>query len=125
MEVVKLIHVTCAILTGLSFSLRGIWMIMESPLFKAKLTRVFPHVIDTCLLVSAVILAFYYQLNPLLHSWLLAKIVLLLLYIFSGMAAFRFAKEKSSQIAFWLLSLLLLAGIYYAALSKQVPLFFL
>ena len=53
----KHLHVTCVVLSGLGFGLRGWWMITGSPLLQARLARVVPHVVDTLLLGSALVMA--------------------------------------------------------------------
>lgn len=120
MEVVRAIHILCAILTGISFFLRGLWMIQGSPLSNALLTRILPHVIDSILLVTALIMVWQWSLDPLQLPWLLAKIVALLVYIGLGLMAFRFARNRQLKILFWGLALLVLAFIYTAAMSKTV-----
>lgn len=40
-------HAGFAYLTLLSFTIRGIWMLTDSRLLTARLTRIVPHVIDT------------------------------------------------------------------------------
>ena len=58
-------------------------------------------VIDTALLVSAIILAVYIQQSPLQDSWLTAKVAGLLVYIGLGMVAMRFGKTRQIRIAAW------------------------
>ncbi|MGB2904034.1 MAG: SirB2 family protein, partial [Candidatus Dechloromonas phosphoritropha] len=53
----KHLHVACVVLSGLGFALRGWWMLAGSPLLKARLAKVVPHVVDTTLLGSAVVMA--------------------------------------------------------------------
>ena len=50
----KHFHITCVVLSGAGFALRGWWAITGSGLLRAKLTRRLPHIIDTCLLGSAI-----------------------------------------------------------------------
>lgn len=120
MEAIKLIHVCCALLTGLSFFVRGIWMLQASPWFQARITKTIPHLIDTILLLSGLWMAVHWQLNPIQHPWLLAKLLALLLYIGLGMMAFRFAKSREQRFVYWGLALLLLLHLYGFALSKSL-----
>jgi uncharacterized membrane protein SirB2 len=120
MELVKIIHVLCAVLTGISFFVRGVWMMHDDPRFQARLTRIFPHVVDTILLLTGVWMALYWQWQPVDHPWLLAKLLFLLLYIGFGLMAFRFATAREWRFVFWGLALLVLLHIYGFALSKNL-----
>jgi hypothetical protein len=50
---------------------------------------VLPHVVDSCLLLSAIGLAWMAGQYPFVHGWLTAKIVGLLAYIGLGMLALK------------------------------------
>ena len=50
----KHFHITCVILSGTGFALRGWWSITGSPRLRARLTRILPHIVDSCLLASAI-----------------------------------------------------------------------
>lgn len=54
--------------------------------------RVVPHVIDTVLLVSALVLAYNIGQYPFVHGWLTAKVLGLLLYIGFGTVALKRGK---------------------------------
>ena len=120
LELIKQTHITCALATGMLFIVRGFWMIVGSKKLDRPVVRIAPHVIDTVLLVSAVVMLFGYQLNPLQHPWILAKLVAVLLYIACGMIAFRFGKTRLQKIVFWLAAMLVLASIYGFAFTKRV-----
>ena len=85
----KHFHITCVVLSGVGFALRGGWALAGSPLARARLTRVLPHVVDSCLLLSAIGLAWMAGQYPFVHGWLTAKIVGLLAYIGLGMLALK------------------------------------
>lgn len=53
----KLVHVGCAIASISGFTLRGILMLLDSPLLATRFARIAPHVVDTVLLASALWLA--------------------------------------------------------------------
>lgn len=124
MEVVRAIHIICAILTGISFFVRGLWMIQGSPSsqarLQARLTRILPHLVDSILLGSALLMVWQWSLHPLQLPWLLAKILALFVYIGCGLMAFRFANNRRVKILFWGLALLVLVFIYTTAISKAV-----
>ena len=77
----KHFHITCVVLSGAGFALRGWWAITGSGLLRAKLTRRLPHIIDTCLLGSAITLAWMSGQYPFVQGWLTAKVLGLLAYI--------------------------------------------
>ena len=91
----KNIHVVCAVATIAGFMLRGVWMLMESPLLQHKLTRIAPHVVDTLFLLSGIFMLVIAAMNPFTQPWLLAKFVALIAYIVLGMIAIRRGRTKS------------------------------
>ncbi len=77
----KHLHITCVVLSGLGFCLRGWWMLSESAMRQHRLTRVWPHLIDTLLLGSALTMAWMSGQYPFVQGWLTAKLCGLLAYI--------------------------------------------
>lgn len=71
---IKNLHVTCVVLSATGFLLRGLWMITGSPLLQHRLTRVFPHIVDSLLLLSAIALAVMIQQYPFSAGWVTAKV---------------------------------------------------
>ena len=124
MGVVKVIHVTCVVLSFSGFFIRGIWMLRDSVLLKRPWVRIAPQLVDTLLLVSAITLAFQLRFTPLEQPWLLAKIIALLVYIGVGLVALRFGQNKSTRLAAWLLGILIFLYIVSVAFSKSVLGFF-
>ncbi len=93
-EVALSVHVTCVVITGSFFAIRGIWMLTESPLLSHRWVKVLPHVIDTVLLLSAIALAVVTAQYPLVHTWLTVKVVLLVVYVLLGVGALRGKSRK-------------------------------
>jgi hypothetical protein len=60
----KHLHVACVVLSISGFVVRGVWMMRESPWLQKKWVRVTPHVIDTILLGSAILLTMQIQQYP-------------------------------------------------------------
>lgn len=83
------LHMLMAGLSILGFLLRGLWAWRVPALLARKPVKILPHVIDTLLLVSAIALLFAYGWNPFAQSWLVAKIVLLIVYIGLGLVALK------------------------------------
>jgi uncharacterized membrane protein SirB2 len=101
----KLLHTIAVVLSILLFGLRGAWMVLDSPRLGAKWVKVLPHVIDTVLLASALMLAYTIGQWPFVDSWLTAKVLLLVLYIALGMVALKPGRPKQVRVAALLLAL--------------------
>lgn len=119
MLLAKHLHLTFVVLSLLGFIVRGLWMMLDSPLLNAKLTKIFPHVVDTVLLVSAIVLAVQMGFSPGEHPWLLAKIVGLVVYIGLGTVALKPKRPKPVRIGAWVAALICFGYIMAAAFSKS------
>lgn len=114
----KHLHMTFALLTLISFFVRGIWMLYQSSMLRKRWVKIAPHIIDTVLLVSALILAVLMSYSPTAHPWLMAKIVALVLYIGLGLVAFKHS-QPAVRLAAWLAALAVLFYIVSVAFSKD------
>ncbi|MEW6330652.1 MAG: SirB2 family protein [Pseudomonadota bacterium] len=119
-SLLKHVHVTCVALSGAGFFIRGIWMMRESPRLREKWVRVLPHVIDTTLLVSALLLAWMIQQYPFVHGWLTAKVVALIAYIVVGAVGLKYGKTRKIRVTAWLAALAIFLYIVLVALTRQV-----
>lgn len=119
MEIVKLIHITTALFSILGFIIRGIWMMNQSDLLQKKWVKVLPHIIDTILLLSALVMAISLTVNPLEQYWLLSKIIALIAYIGLGMVALRFGKTLLQRKIAWIFAILVFIYIVLVAITKQ------
>lgn len=115
----KHLHMTCALLTFLSFSLRGYWMFADSQLLQHKLVRVLPHIIDSLLLGSAIGLTVTIQQYPMQDTWLTAKLAALIVYILFGTVALKRGKTKQIRTLFFALSLAVFGYIAWVARTHQ------
>lgn len=116
---VKHLHVTCVILSGLGFALRGIWMMTGSALLQSRWADRVPHIIDTVLLGSAITLAVMSGQYPFVNNWLTAKVLGLLVYILCGAMALKRARTKKARMVFFVLAVLTFAYIVSVALTKN------
>lgn len=119
----KLIHVTSVAISFCLFLLRGLWMTKAPDKLKQRWVKILPHVNDTALLISAILLAGVIQQNPLDNSWLSAKVLGLLTYIMLGMVALRFGKTRTIKISAWILALIVFGYIVLVALTKNPTIF--
>lgn len=115
----KQLHISCAALSFTGFFVRGLWMLQQSPRLQQRWVKTLPHVVDSLLLGSAILLAVGYQLSPLQHPWLASKIVALLLYIGLGMITLRFGRSLQIRTLAWVLAMMTFAHIVGAAITKS------
>ena len=120
METVKTIHIVFVALSFTGFFVRGIWMLKDSKLLQQRWVRISPQIVDTVLLVSAIVLAVQLRVSPLEQAWLMAKIIALLLYIAAGLVALRFGRSRRIRLNAWLFGLVIYLYIVSIALSKSV-----
>ena len=121
---VKNIHITCVASSYVLFFLRGVWLIQGSPRLRQRWVKIVPHVMDTLLLVSAIMLAIGMRQYPGVDAWLTAKVVGLLFYIGFGMMAFRFGKTIRARISAWVAAQLVFFYIVAVALTHNPLPFF-
>ena len=117
--VLKHLHVSCVVLSGLGFLLRGIWMLRDSPALKHRLVKVLPHLVDTVLLGSAILMAVASGQYPFVAGWLTAKLFGLLAYIVFGAIALKRGKTKAVRASFLLLAFTAYGYIVSVALTRN------
>lgn len=115
---IKHLHVTCVVLSGLGFLLRGFWMWRPSPWLAHRLTRRLPHLVDSVLLVSALTLATMSGQWPFAQPWLTVKLGGLLAYIVLGALALRYGRTPAIRRSCFVLAVLAYALIVGAALGR-------
>ncbi len=115
----KIIHVVSAIFSYLLFTLRGVWMMQDSPILQRRWVKILPHVIDTVLLASAIALVTMIQQYSEMNTWLSAKIGGILLYIILGMMALRFGKTRKIKTIAWITAQIVFFYIVLVALTKN------
>ena len=123
--VVKHLHITFAVISGSFFLLRGIWMLLDSSLLQRRWVKVVPHVVDTLLLTTALIMVFWSGQYPFVQAWLTAKVVALIVYIGLGTMALKRGKTEAARVTALLAALAVFAYIVAVALTRQVMVGFL
>ncbi|HXH04248.1 MAG TPA: SirB2 family protein [Candidatus Competibacteraceae bacterium] len=116
----KHLHVTAAVLSFALFSLRGLWMLADSPLLTQRWVKIVPHIVDSVLLAAAIGMLVTIGLNPLTVPWLIAKIVALFAYIGLGTFALKRGRSKAVRTVCWLAALAVFGYIVLVARSKLV-----
>jgi uncharacterized membrane protein SirB2 len=121
MEIIlKYIHVICAVLSITGFCARSFLKFNNSTLLSQRWLRIAPHIVDTLLLLSAVLLVYVLQLHPLQQPWLQAKLIALLGYIFLGLVSLRIAKTAPMRIGSFIAAILVFVYIVAVAHTHQV-----
>lgn len=115
----KLLHMALAALTFASFFVRGILALRGARWRERRMWRIAPHVIDTLLLVTGLLLAFRIRQYPLVDAWLTAKIAALSVYIALGFVALGRDRSRRARLAAWLAALLVFGYIVAVALTRR------
>lgn len=116
----KYLHVSCVVLSGAGFVLRGIWMLQGSPMLGRRWVRIAPHVLDTVLLASAIALTLMIGQYPLVHGWLTAKVLGLIAYIVLGTVALKRGRTPGIRLVAFCGALVAFACIVAVAMTKSV-----
>lgn len=114
----KHIHMLCATLSIIGFIVRGALSIQGSSILQKKWIRIAPHIVDTLLLLSAIGLMFSIQQYPFVNSWLTAKLLGLIVYIFLGVVTLRIAKSQPVRVIAYLLAIATFIYVASVAVTK-------
>lgn len=121
---IKHLHITLAVLSGSFFVLRGLWMLLDSSMLQRRWVKLVPHVVDTLLLVSALVLVFWSSQYPFVQAWLTAKVLALIAYIVLGTIALKRGKTKGVRTFAWFAALATFTYIVAVALTRQAAIAF-
>lgn len=116
---IKFVHQAAAALSVGGFFVRGLGMLRGAAWLRSRFVRSAPHVVDTVLLGSALVLAWIAGFTPGNSPWLTAKIVALLAYIGLGMLALKPGRPLAWRAGAWLAALAVFGYIVSVALSKH------
>jgi uncharacterized membrane protein SirB2 len=117
---IRALHVVTVTLSIALFALRGGLMLTGSRLLQVRVLRIAPHLVDTVLLVSAVLLSVIIHQYPLVHGWLTAKLAGLVAYVVLGSIALRRGKTLTVRAAAFV-GALLCAGFIVATAVHHDP----
>ncbi|MEJ2452392.1 MAG: SirB2 family protein [Gammaproteobacteria bacterium] len=99
MMIFKIIHVTCAALSISGFLTRA-WLKFYAPQhLHRRWIRISPHIIDTLLLASAIVLVYQTRQYPFVAPWVTTKLLMLFVYIGFGLLTLRFARTRKQTLA--------------------------
>jgi uncharacterized membrane protein SirB2 len=119
MMIFKILHVTCAALSISGFLARG-WLKFKAPQhLQKRWIRIGPHIIDSLLLASAIVLVFQTRQYPFVSAWVTAKLLMLLVYIGFGLLTLRFARTRGQTLGGLVGACLSFSYIIAVALTRQ------
>ncbi len=116
---IKLAHISCVVLSGALFAVRGICAVNGSAYANHPVLRRLSYTIDTALLAAALLLANIIGQWPFVQTWLTAKVLLLLAYIALGLIALRFGKSRPVRLACFVAALIVYSFIISVALTHD------
>ena len=115
---IKHLHVTAAGLSILFFVIRAYWSVTDNALLQKKFVKIAPHIIDTVLLVAAILLSMMLGAAAA-QPWVLTKIVLLLVYIGVGTVAIKRGRTPRSRAIAAVMAVLVFIYIVGVALKHH------
>ena len=103
---IKHLHIGLALISVSGFLLRGLLMLLRSSLLQQRWIKRLPHLVDTLLLTSGVLLAWHSHQYPFVNShWLTAKMLALAAYIGFGMLALKHGSTQGIRVLAFILAL--------------------
>ncbi len=116
---IKWVHVSCVVLSGGLFALRGLLAVTGSAHANHAVLRHLSYVIDTTLLAAALLLASIIHQWPFVQPWLTTKVLLLLAYIALGVIALRPGKAGPVRLACFVAALIVYSFIISVAITHD------
>lgn len=115
----KIVHVTCVVASGIGFALRGVRALSGATPWSPRWLRLLPHAVDTALLASALAMVAIARLWPGDNPWLATKLALLVVYVTLGTLALGRARTQLGQRVAFAGALLTFAWIVGVALTRH------
>ncbi|MDR7295395.1 putative membrane protein SirB2 [Pelomonas aquatica] len=115
----KLVHQTAVALSITGFFIRGAASLAGASWVRSRAARTLPHLVDSVLLLSALMLAWTLRLTPDRAPWLLAKLLGLVVYVALGVVALRPGRPVAVRAAAWTGALAVVAWIASVAMTKS------
>jgi uncharacterized membrane protein SirB2 len=94
-------------------------MLRDSSWLQQRWVKIAPHIIDTLLLTSALIMVFWSHQYPFVQGWLTAKVIALVAYILLGTVALKRGKTKAVRVTAFVGALIVFLYIVRVALTRQ------
>jgi uncharacterized membrane protein SirB2 len=116
---IKYVHLVSVTLSLAGFFLRGLLLLRDSPLMRARWIKVLPHINDTILLAAALSLAVMSDQYPFVSGWVTAKVLGVIAYIILGSLALRAGSSPRTRLVCWLGAMAVFGWIVSVALTRQ------
>lgn len=94
---IKAAHVTAVCLSLGLFVLRAGWMLADSPQLQRRWVRIVPHIVDSVLLGSAIVLVLIINQYPFVQPWLTAKVLALVVYVVLGSVGLKYGHTRGGR----------------------------
>lgn len=98
-------HLGLVALSIVFFMLRGSSRLLNLEWTNQKWVKIAPHIIDSFLMLSGVLLMFAIQQFPIAQSWLTVKLMVLIAYIFFGIKTMK-STQKMQQRSYFAAAIL-------------------
>jgi uncharacterized membrane protein SirB2 len=115
----RALHVAAVAVSIGLFVFRAGLRFAGAPLLQSRFLRIAPHVVDSVLLASAVLLTLIVHQYPFVDSWLTAKVFGLVAYVVLGSIAIRNGRTPAIRAAALVASLLVVGYIVGTALHHD------
>lgn len=102
---IRLAHIGLVTASGSLFAVRGIATLAGARWSGTRAARRTSQLIDTALLIAALLLLYVLQLNPFTVPWLAVKLTLLVFYVGFGTMALRGTRPAGSRLVWYLAAL--------------------
>lgn len=113
------LHISCVIASGSLFFTRGAMMLAGSSAANHRALRYLSYVIDTTLLVAALLLVSIIHQYPFVQAWLTVKVVMLVIYIMLGVFALRRGRTRAQRAAFFIAAIAVFLFIVSVARTQS------
>ena len=115
---IKTLHIITVVISISLFVGRGLWLYALKNNLSARWIKILPHVNDTVLLITGILLAVQLQQYPLVHDWLTVKIICLLIYIGLGFSAMKWHKSTKAGLLSWVCAIIVFVYMVSVAITK-------
>ena len=115
----KIVHVTSASLSIIIFALRGGRRLLGRTIWFTNRLKIVPHLIDTLLLVTGIVLIRITHQYPGTESWITIKLGAVVVYILLGMVALKFASSNKWSAMAFVAALSVFIGIVVLVLNRS------
>ncbi len=112
-------HLTLVLLSVSFLIIRVIAASVNAQWLQQKWAKIAPHIIDTLLLISVIVLMALLQQYPIVNGWLTAKLIALIAYIIFAARAMKANKNAATRFTFLFIALCCIAYMATVAITKN------